>query len=243
MEMRKFTKKILSINYTDGLVDVIKTAIQSFQSQNQPSITNYDNWKSNCEKEEYLKNPNYKIYQIKNRNSPSSVVAKVKWNYLFEDKFFEDKYTVVFLGSVKKYPNLSDDIQLQKDVINIIKFYFEEKSPMFKVNYSDLQKMKKEVELYYYWKEKLVELEYRLDPKFYASQSSKDKQENIILNIKWGFEVLGKATKPRYILKRHTTNKNYNRNLDDKSLQHELAQVVKNHIEKVSPVIFTPPLP
>ena len=240
--MRKFTKKILSINYTDGLVDVIKTAIQSFQSQNQPSITNYDNWKINCEKEEYLKNPQYKIYEIKNRISPSSVVAKVKWEFLFEGKLFEDKYTVVYLGSVKKYPNLKEDIQLQKDAKNIIKDYFEEKSPMLKVNYSDLQKMKNEIELYYYWKEKLIELGYRLNPHYYHSQSAKDKPEQIILNIKWGFEVLGKNTKPRYILKRYTTNKNYKGNWDDESLKIELEQVVKNHIDKVSPVIFTPPL-
>ena len=102
--------------------------------------------------------------------------------------------------------------------------------------------MKEEVELYYYWKEKLVELEYRLKPIFYRSQSAKDKPEQIILNIKWGFEVLGKLTKPRYILKRYTTKNNLQDNLDDKSLKDELELVVKNHINKVSPLVFTPPL-
>lgn len=242
MEMRKFTEYILSKNYSDVLVDYIKSNVGLFQSKNQSSISNYDNWKINCEKEEYLKNPQYKIYEIKNRNSPSSVVAKVKWEFLFEGKLFEDKYTVVYLGSVKKYPNLKEDIQLQKDAKNIIKDYFEEKSPMLKVSYSDLKKMKNEIELYYYWKEKLIELEYRLNPHFYPSQSAKDKPEQIILNIKWGFDVLGKNTKPRYILKRYTTNKNYKGNWDDKSLKHELEQVVKNHIDKVSPIFFHPPL-
>ena len=48
------------------------------------------------------------------------------------------------------------------------------------------------MELYYYWKNKLIELEYRLSPIYYLSQSKNDNPEQRIINIKWGFEVKGK---------------------------------------------------
>ncbi len=226
----------------DLIVDTIRSSIQSFHDNHQSSISNYDNWKVNCQKEEYLKDPQFKIYEIKNRNSPNVLVAKVKWIFLFDGKMLGDKFTVVYLGSVSKYPLLKEDKQLQRDVKDIIKCYFNEKSPNLQVNGFDLNKMKDEVELYYYWKEKLNELEYRLDPKFYISKTSNDKQDQIILNIKWGFDVIGKSNKPRYILKRYTTKNNFQDNFEDKSVKDELEQVVKNHINKVSPVFFDPPL-
>ena len=242
MEMKQLTKLILSMANIDLMVITIRPLIQAFHANHKSSISNYDNWKVNCQKEDYLKNPQFKIYEIKNRNSPNVLVAKVKWMFLCDGKLFDDKYTVVFFCSIKKYPNLKEDKQLQIDIKEIFKCYFAEKSPNLKVNFAELKKMKEEVELYYYWKEKLVELEYRLKPIFYRSQSAKDKPEQIILNIKWGFEVLGKLTKPRYILKRYTTKNNLQDNLDDKSLKDELELVVKNHINKVSPLVFTPPL-
>jgi hypothetical protein len=242
MEMKRITKLILLMDNIDLIVDTIRSSIQSFQDNHQSSISNYDNWKVNCQKEEYLKDPQFKIYEIKNRNSPNVLVAKVKWIFLFDGKMLGDKFTVVYLGSVSKYPLLKEDKQLERDVKEIIKCYFNEKSPNLQVNGFDLNKMKDEVELYYYWKEKLNELEYRLDPKFYISKSSNDKQDQIILNIKWGFDVIGKSNKPRYILKRYTTKNNFQDNFEDKSVKDELEQVVKNHINKVSPVFFDPPL-
>jgi hypothetical protein len=242
MEMKRITKLILLMDNIDLIVDTIRSSIQSFHDNHQSSIINYDNWKVNCQKEEYLKDPQFKIYEIKNRNSPNVLVAKVKWIFLFDGKMLGDKFTVVYLGSVSKYPLLKEDKQLQRDVKDIIKCYFNEKSPNLQVNGFDLNKMKDEVELYYYWKEKLNELEYRLDPKFYISKSSNDKQDQIILNIKWGFEVIGKSNKPRYILKRYTTKNNFQDNFEDKSVKDELEQVVKNHINKVSPVFFAPPI-
>ena len=56
----------------------------------------------------------------------------------------------------------------------------------------DLSEMKYQIELYYYWKSKLVELEYRLSPDWYKSKSKVDKPEQVIINIKWGFEIPGK---------------------------------------------------
>ncbi len=239
--MRKFTKKILSINYTDGLVDVIKTAIQSFQSQNQPSITNYDNWKINCEKEEYLKNPDYKIYQLKNRNSIPSVVANVKWKFLYDGVFLKKKATMVYLGNITQYPDLENDKLLLENVNGIITKHFNLKSPSSTIDHNDLKLNKDEVELYYYWKNKLIELEYRLSPIYYLSQSKNDNPEQRIINIKWGFEVKGKNKRPRYILKRFSVNKRFLDNLDDPSLKIELNKVVKEHISVTCPLYFTPP--
>lgn len=240
MEMRKLTNTVLSNDYNDFIFDLINLAVEKFSIVYKSSIINYDNWKVNCDKEEYLKNPEYKIYELKNRNSPNSVVANVKWKFNYDDKLLRDKATIIYLGSVVKYPGISNDIQLNKDIHDIIKNHFILKSPFFKVDTVNLSKMLDEVELYYYWKNKLVELEYRKNPIFYLSQSKNNKPEQVIINIKWGFEVPNKQTKPRYILKRFTIDKRYIDNLNDESLKQELNSIVKTHINKAIPVFFNP---
>ncbi len=225
----------------DLIVDTIRSLIQPYHANHQSSISNYDNWLVNSEKEEYLKNPEYKVYELKNRNAPSSVVANVKWKFLYEGKFLKNKATIVYLGNKTKYPDLENDKQLIKEVNELIRNHFKEKSPISPVDAVDLKSMQEEVELYYYWKNKLIELEYRLSPIYYLSQSKNDKPEQIIINIKWGFEVMGKSNKPRYILKRYSVDKRFIDNLDDPTLEYKLKEIVKEHISKVCPVFFDPP--
>lgn len=241
MEMKKLTNTILSNDYNDFMIGLISHELEKFSVDKKVSIVNYDNWKINSEKEEYLKKPEYKIYELKNRNAPSSIVANVKWKFLYEGKSLKNKATIVYLGNTTKYPELEKDKQLIKEVNEIIRNHFKEKSPFFPVDVVDLRAMKEEVELYYYWKNKLTELEYRLSPIYYKSQSKNDKPEQIIINIKWGFEVMGKSNKPRYILKRYSVDKRFVDNLDDPDLDYQLKQIVKEHISKVSPVFFDPP--
>jgi hypothetical protein len=241
MEMKRITKLILLMDNIDLIVDTIRSSIQSFHDNHQSSIINYDNWQINCEKEKYLRNPDYKIYQLKNRNSIPSVVANVKWKFLYEGKFLNNKATIVYLGNKTKHPDLENDKKLIKQINEIIRTHFKEKSPLSTIDAIDLKSMKEEVELYYYWKNKLVELEYRLNPIHYFSQSKNDKPEQIIINIKWGFEVMGKTSKPRYILKRYSVDKRFVDNLGDPDLDYALKLIVKEHISKVCPIFFDPP--
>jgi hypothetical protein len=242
MEMKRITKLILLMHSIDLMVDTIKSSIQLFYDNHQSSIINYDNWKSNYEKEEYLKEPQFKLYEIKNRNSLSSVVANVKWKFLYEGKYLKNKATIVYIGNKTKYPDLENDKQLIKEVNKLIRNHFKEKSPTSPVDIVDLKSMKEEVELYYYWKNKLIELEYRLTPIYYLSQSKNDNPEQKIINIKWGFEVMGKPNKPRYILKRYSVDKRFIDNLDNPDLDFQLKMIVKEHISKVCPVFFDPPI-
>ena len=92
MEMKKLTNTILSNDYTDFIIGLISHELEKFSVDNKVSIVNYDNWRVNCQKEEYLKDPKFKIYEIKNRNSPNTLVAKVKWIFLCDGKKFDDKY-------------------------------------------------------------------------------------------------------------------------------------------------------
>lgn len=239
--MKRITKLILSMDNIDLMVDTIRTSIQLFHDNNQSSISNYDNWKINCQKEEYFKNPDYKVYELKNRNAPSSVVANVKWKFLYDDNFLKNKATIVYLGNKTKYPELENDKQLIIEIKELIRNHFKDKSPMSPVDVVDLKSMKEELELFYYWKNKLVELEYRLSPTYYLSQSKNDKPEQIIINIKWGFEVIGKSNKPRYIVKRYSVDKTFVDNLNDSALDYQLKQIVKEYISKACPVFFDPP--
>ena len=148
---------------------------------------------------------------------------------------------MVYLGNITQYPDLENDKLLLENVNGIITKHFNLKSPSSTIDHNDLKLNKDEVELYYYWKNKLIELEYRLSPIYYLSQSKNDNPEQRIINIKWGFEVKGKNKRPRYILKRFSVNKRFLDNLDDPSLKIELNKVVKEHISVTCPLYFTPP--
>lgn len=241
MDLKKIERELSPTDNVGMMVDYIKQSLDNFHRIHNTSIENYDKWKINCEKEEYLKNPQFKIYEIKNRKSFNTLVANVKWKSPYEGKLLEDKCTLVYLGTVEKFPTKEKDEQLNKDINSIIRKHFLEKSPLYLFDSVDLNKMKYNVELYYYWKSKLVELEYRLSPVFYCSQSKKDKPEQIIINIKWGFEMSGKETKPRYILKRFNLDKGYVENTDNIDSDNILKQVSIAHISKIAPIFFNPP--
>ena len=243
MDLNQLEKKLTRFN--DNLVFMVaylKQSLENFYDVHKASIENYDKWKINCEKEEYLKNPDYKIYQLKNRNSIPSVVANVKWKFLYDGEYLKNKATMVYLGNITQYPDLENDQLLLKNINGIIAKHFEVKSPISIIDPNDLKLNKDEVELYYYWKNKLIELEYRLSPIYYLSQSKSDNPEQKIINIKWGFEVMGKPNKPRYILKRYSVDKRFIDNLDNPDLDFQLKMIVKEHISKVCPVFFDPPI-
>jgi hypothetical protein len=241
MDLNRIINLITQTDNLATMVDYIIGSLFTFYKKYKTSVVNYDNWKENQEKLQYLSNPVYKIYELKNRNSVNTLVANVKWKFLYNGKSLEDKSILVYLGTIEKYPKKEKDNQLLKDINAIIKDHFLEKSPLHKIDMDDLQQMKHQTELYHYWKTKLVELEYRLSPTWYKSQSKGDSPEQIIINIKWGFDVPGKEYKPRYILKRLNLEKlNYTK-LDDSELNGLFDKVSIEHINKIAPLSFNPP--
>ena len=241
MDLKRINKIFLSTDNVEIMVAYIKQALDNYYTLNKSSIENYDKWIENNEKEDYFKKPEYKIYELKNRNSLSSIVVNVKWKFLYEGKYLKNKATILYLSSKKKYTEVDNDKILTKHINKLIKNHFNEKSPFFPIDEENLKLMNQDVKLYYYWKNKLVELEYRNNPIFYLSQSKNNKPEQVIINIKWGFEVPGKEIKPRYILKRFSLDKQFVGNLEDESLHFDLKSYVKTHIKDTFPVIFNPP--
>lgn len=241
MYLNRINKLLPLINNLGILVDSINQILLPFYENHNSSLYNYDKWKENQEKIQYLSNPVYKIYELKNRNSINTVVANVKWKFLYNGKFLEDKSILVYLGTIEKYPKKEKDSKLLNDINSIIYNHFLEKSPLHKIDMDDLIEMKYQIELYYYWKNKLVELEYRLSPVWYKSQSKIDKPEQVIINIKWGFEVPGKENKPRYILKRLNLEKYNYTKLSDLELEDIFKKATLEHINMVAPLSFNPP--
>ena len=241
MDLSRITKLFSTTDNLDNMIDYVSQSLLSFYEKHKTSIDNYDKWKENQEKIEYLSNPIYKIYELKNRKSVNTLVANVKWKFLYNGKFLEDKSTLVYLGTIEKYPHKENDNQLLMDINPIIKSHFLEKSPLHNVDMVDLKEMKYQIELYYYWKSKLVELEYRLSPDWYKSKSKVDKPEQVIINIKWGFEIPGKKNKPRYILKRLNLEKYNYTKLSDPELNDKLIDFTKEYINMVAPLSFNPP--
>ena len=241
MYLNRINKLLPLINNLGVLADSINQILLPFYENHNASVENYDKWIENQEKIQYLSNPVYKIYELKNRNSVNTIVANVKWKFLYNGKFLKDKSTLVYLGTIEKYPKKEIDNQLLIDITSIIKNHFLEKSPLHNVDMDDLKEMKYQIELYYYWKNKLVELKYRLSPDWYKSKSKIDKPEQVIINIKWGFEIQGKQNKPRYILKRLNLEKYNYTKLNDLELKDKLMCITKEHINKVAPLSFNPP--
>lgn len=241
MDLSRISKSFSPTDNIDIMVDYISQSLVSFYENHRTSIENYDKWMENQEKIQYLSNPVYKIYELKNRKSVNTLVANVKWKFLYNGKFLEDKSTLVYLGTIEKYPHKEKDNQLLIDINPVIKSHFLEKSPLHNVDMVDLKEMKYQIELYYYWKSKLVELEYRLSPVWYKSQSKIDKPEQVIINIKWGFEIPGKKNKPRYILKRLNLEKYNYTKLSDPELNDKLIDFTKEYINMVAPLSFNPP--
>lgn len=241
MDLSRITKLFSPTDNLDNMIDYVSQSLLSFYEKHKTSIDNYDKWKENQEKIEYLSNPIYKIYELKNRKSVNTLVANVKWKFLYNGKFLEDKSTLVYLGTIEKYPHKEKDNQLLIDINPVIKSHFLEKSPLHNFDMVDLKEMKYQIELYYYWKSKLVELEYRLSPVWYKSQSKIDKPEQVIINIKWGFEIPGKKNKPRYILKRLNLEKYNYTKLSDPELNDKLIDFTKEYINMVAPLSFNPP--
>lgn len=242
MRLIKIKNIILSSGYNDALLDIIKQSLINFESKHQSSIINHDKWKENLEKNEYLINPQFKIYEVRNRESSNVLVAKVKWKFLFEGDYIKDKFISVFLGGISKFPKMLDDENLQVEAIKSIKDYLSIKSPPHQILMNDLKKMKEEVELFYYFKNKIIELDYRKSPIFYFSKSKNDKPQSVILNIKWGFEVYNKDKKPLYILKRYTIDKQYIGNIESPDLKSDINFFLVNYINEHYPLSFNFPV-
>lgn len=240
--MLRLTERILSFeNFNSAVIDFIKQSLNNFYERHKSSIINYENWKLNCEKEEYLKAPEYKLYEIKNRNTSESIIANVKWKFLYEGNYLEDKSISVYLGNKNNFPEGKFDENIPKIATEKIRHFFLEKSPLDIIDTKDLSSMKYEVELYEYWKEKLKELEYRLSPIYYLSQSKKDQSDKVIINIKWGFNIPNKEKAPRYLLKRYTLKQKSIENYQKEDLDREIRQVISQFLDKNHPVFINIP--
>lgn len=171
-----------------------------FFSTYKEIIDNYDNFKLNVEKENYLKDPLFSLYIIDNKAKVKSITAQVKWVFPINGKVKKLKYQSVHIGTTKQ---LGIDIE-STDILNIaknrIREYFDEKSPNYPV---DLEMLKSNMEIGEL-SEKLRSYKDRitaeLNPAFYLSKvSNKSSYKSIVANIKWGYPYPGRKINPRYI--------------------------------------------
>ena len=96
MDLSRISKSFSPTDNIDIMVDYISQSLVSFYENHRTSIENYDKWMENQEKIQYLSNPVYKIYELKNRKSVNTLVANVKWKFLYNGKFFYDGSEAIF---------------------------------------------------------------------------------------------------------------------------------------------------
>ncbi|MFN8579330.1 MAG: hypothetical protein U0354_21090 [Candidatus Sericytochromatia bacterium] len=163
-------------------------------------IDNYDNYKLNVDRNNYLENPHFTLHIVKNRNTYDSIIAQVKWEFPINNKIKKLKYHSIFIGTSKQ---LGLDIESQS-VLDIakgtIKEYFNEKSLPLPVDYDMLNEYLGLTETFDLIRSKRKEIIARLNPEFYMSKNkTKSNYKAIVANIKWGFPYPGRSGCPRYI--------------------------------------------
>ena len=216
--------------------------IKKFEKDRFNSIKNYDNWILNSKKSEYLKNPDYTLHEVKNRDSANSIVAKAKWVYDVKGVQRKSKTISIFIASTAKFPEGLSDKGLLHTAPLIIKEYLSRVSPQFEIDLLDLAQNKLDIEVYYYIKNKLPEIHARLEPNFYLSKSTnKNNFERIIANVKWGFPNRKTAKPKRYITLYLGNNKADYKDLKDENVKNEFKSKVSELLFKQIPFDFTIP--
>ena len=220
----------------------LENEILNFELNNSFSILNYDKWIMNSQKENYLQNPIYTLHEVKNRESANTIVAKVKWIYDIRGVIGKSKVISVFIASTSKFPEGLKDKEILKSAPHIIKEYFNKVSPPFEIDHKDLEHNKKEVEIYYYIKNKQPEIKARLKPSFYLSVNKNQSNfERIIANVKWGFPSPNSEKTKRYITLYLGNNKSPNKDFKDENVKNEFIFMVSDLLNKQIPFDFNPP--
>jgi hypothetical protein len=172
----------------------------SFYNNCREVIDNYDNYKLNIDKNNYLEDPHFTLHIVKNRNTNDSIVAQVKWTFPLQNKIKKLKYHSIFIGTTKQ---LGLDIESQSMLLTAketIKDYFNEKSLPLLVDYNMLKEYMGLTEAFDLIRSKKDEIVARLKPEFYVSKNkTKSNYKAIVANIKWGFPYPGRSGCPRYI--------------------------------------------
>lgn len=216
--------------------------VSMFEKNNSYSITNYDKWIMNSQKENYLKHPIYTLHEVKNRESANTIVAKVKWIFDINGVIGKSKVISVFIASTNKFPKGLNDKKLLKNAPIIINEYFNKVSPQLDIDRIDLEQNKADVEFYYYVKNKLPELKARLEPNFYLSKNiNKNNFERIIANVKWGFPSPNSDKPKRYITLYIGNNKLHHKDLKSENKKNEFKSRVSELLNKQIPLDFNPP--
>jgi hypothetical protein len=220
----------------------LEIEISKFELNNSQSISNYDKWIMNSQKENYLLHPIYTLHEVKNRESANTIVAKVKWIYDIKGVIGKSKVISVFIASTSKFPKGLKDKELLKNAPIIIKEYFNKVSPPFEIDQNDIEQNKAEVELYYYIKNKQPEIKARLEPNFYLSKNKNQNNfERIIANVKWGFPSPNSDKPKRYITLYLGNNKLHYKDLKADKTKSDFASTVSYLLNKQIPFEFNPP--
>lgn len=241
-DLLEFTQKIKNLGakaIDKTLLEQIKFKINKFEDEHADAIRVEDRLIENMQKRKYLKSPDFKLYEQKNKGLNKTLVAKVKFPFHFKGERKKSRNINVFLGTTKRYPDSIDDENLATDAPSIVRDYFVKSAPDFKVDIKLIEKLKKELILYRYWKEKIHELELRLNPSFTVARSTNANNVNIyIANVKWGYPTLKSRTPKKYLSCYLGVVKNYG----DDPKKEVFKDKVRQFIENRSPVVLDPPL-
>lgn len=171
-----------------------------FFSTYKEEIDNYDNFKLNIQKENYLKDPHFSLYIIDNKAKVKCITAQVKWVFPINGNLKKLKYQSVHIGTTKQLGTNIESTDLI-EIANIrIKEYFNEKCPNFPVDLKmlnsnmDIGELAEKLRRY---KDRIIA---ELNPTFYLSKvTNKSSYKSIVANIKWGYPYPGRKINPRYI--------------------------------------------
>jgi hypothetical protein len=126
-DLKEIVNKILNESVED-LYSKMQSHSDDIYNTHKRDIDNYHYIKDKIKEWEIRNNPIFTLSIIKNRDSPPSLQAKVKWGLPFKNKGVKS-WISVFIGSTKEFPLGLNTPNLKEIVKERIKEYFEKNMP------------------------------------------------------------------------------------------------------------------
>lgn len=124
---------VFSNKSTETIRDLMKEELIKLieDYNNRKVIEDYLYLTNKLSEMDYRLNPNYTLSVVNQKDIDKGyILAKVKWPYMFKGRIKSPPYISVHLGSLKRYPKGTKDIELLNSVSSKIQAYINEVAPV-----------------------------------------------------------------------------------------------------------------
>jgi hypothetical protein len=97
------------------------------------------------------------------------------------------------------------------------------------------------INTYLYWKDKIEELKYRINPPFTLSViKNRQTNKSIVAKVKWTYKFKGEYKKNPYISVYIGSLEQYPKGLKDSNLYYDVPKKIQEYLNKICPIELSP---